>query len=68
MSAETEIRELIAGWTEAARSRDVERIMSCYATDVWAYDRRGKALFDLRPQVGLTRPTTSPPTQARRQA
>lgn len=45
MSAETEIRQLIAGWTEAVRGREVDRIMSHYAPDVVAFDAIAQLQF-----------------------
>jgi uncharacterized protein (TIGR02246 family) len=37
-TSEAQIRELLDGWLQAVRDRDIKRIMSCYAPDVVAYD------------------------------
>jgi uncharacterized protein (TIGR02246 family) len=45
MSAETEIRQLIDRWAEAARARDVDRIMSHYVPEVVAFDAIAQLQF-----------------------
>jgi uncharacterized protein (TIGR02246 family) len=37
-AAEHEVRELIEGWADAARAKDLARIMAFYAPDVVAFD------------------------------
>ncbi|UOF02538.1 YybH family protein [Bdellovibrio reynosensis] len=37
-SAEAEVRALMDQWADGIRSRDIEKILSCYAPDVVAFD------------------------------
>lgn len=44
-TADTEIRTLIAAWTEAVRAADVDRIMAFYDDEVIAYDAIAQLRF-----------------------
>jgi uncharacterized protein (TIGR02246 family) len=37
-SGDAEIRQLVDRWARAVRAKDVEGLMSCYATDVLSFD------------------------------
>lgn len=38
ISFETQIRELLDGWTNAVRSKNLDAITACYASDVMVFD------------------------------
>jgi uncharacterized protein (TIGR02246 family) len=45
LTDESQIRELIDGWADAVRAKDVDRIMSHYAPDVLVFDAISQLQF-----------------------